>query len=374
MGVTPRSLPLSPLFPMLPFPKPATIPPPHTHTHTQPPHAKGRAAGEQARTQPLQPHPGILANHSHPPIHSMSTSSSTTAAAAAAKPIQVKLVLLGEAAVGKSSLVVRFVNDEFAENKEPTIGAAFLTQKCKLDDKVIKYEIWVRGSSCVSSLARVYIPVARSCCPRTLGERAAPPPPTRITPYATTGHRGPGALPLPRPHVLPERPGGHRRVRHNKGGMLCWTYKGALRRRPSFPTHTHPAYTHTHTRPTQASLEKAKAWVKELQRQASPTIIIALVGNKLDLAASRAVPAHEAQEYATESNLLFFEVSAKSGEGVLETFTEIAKKIPIEQLLAARSKASGSGAGGAGGPLGGGGSGRVDLNGQARPEQGPCAC
>ena len=32
---------------------------------------------------------------------------------------------------------------------------------------------------------------------------------------------------------------------------------------------------------TQASLEKAKAWVKELQRQANPNIIIALVGNKV---------------------------------------------------------------------------------------------
>ncbi|KAJ3074777.1 Vacuolar protein sorting-associated protein 21, partial [Rhizoclosmatium hyalinum] len=58
------------------------------------------------------------------------------------KPVQVKLVLLGEAAVGKSSLVLRFVNNEFHENKEPTIGAAFLTQKCRLEDKIIKFEIW----------------------------------------------------------------------------------------------------------------------------------------------------------------------------------------------------------------------------------------
>jgi GTPase SAR1 family protein len=37
----------------------------------------------------------------------------------------VKLVLLGEAAVGKSSLVMRFVNNDFQENKEPTIGGKY---------------------------------------------------------------------------------------------------------------------------------------------------------------------------------------------------------------------------------------------------------
>ena len=41
----------------------------------------------------------------------------------------------------------------------------------------------------------------------------------------------------------------------------------------------HPASTQLTS--TQASLEKAKAWVKELQRQASPNIITALVGNKV---------------------------------------------------------------------------------------------
>lgn len=58
------------------------------------------------------------------------------------KPVQVKLVLLGEAAVGKSSVVLRFVQNDFQDFKEPTIGAAFLTQKCRLEDKVIKFEIW----------------------------------------------------------------------------------------------------------------------------------------------------------------------------------------------------------------------------------------
>ena len=34
---------------------------------------------------------------------------------------------------------------------------------------------------------------------------------------------------------------------------------------------------------------RAKSWVKELQRQASPNIVIALAGNKADLAKRRMV-------------------------------------------------------------------------------------
>ncbi|KAG8738360.1 Ras- protein Rab-5A, partial [Ceratobasidium sp. 428] len=73
------------------------------------------------------------------------------------KPVQVKLVLLGESAVGKSSVVMRFVNDEFQANKEPTIGAAFLTQKCRLEDRVLRYEIWdTAGQERFHSLAPMY--------------------------------------------------------------------------------------------------------------------------------------------------------------------------------------------------------------------------
>ena len=68
----------------------------------------------------------------------------------------VKLVLLGEA-VGKSSLVLRFVSNDFQENKEPTIGAAFLTQKCTIGERTIKYEIWdTAGQERFASLAPMY--------------------------------------------------------------------------------------------------------------------------------------------------------------------------------------------------------------------------
>lgn len=75
----------------------------------------------------------------------------------ASNQTSIKLVLLGEAAVGKSSLVLRFVSNDFQENKEPTIGAAFLTQKCTVNDRTIKFEIWdTAGQERFANLAHLY--------------------------------------------------------------------------------------------------------------------------------------------------------------------------------------------------------------------------
>lgn len=76
---------------------------------------------------------------------------------AAGRVFHYKLVLLGDTAVGKSCLVVRFVRDEFFEYQEPTIGAAFLTQTVQLDDATVKFEIWdTAGQERYRSLAPMY--------------------------------------------------------------------------------------------------------------------------------------------------------------------------------------------------------------------------
>jgi Ras-related protein Rab-5C len=85
----------------------------------------------------------------------------------------------------------------------------------------------------------------------------------------------------------------------------------------------------------QSSLDKAKSWVKELQRQANENIVIALAGNKLDLVTEhpdkRAIPTADAEAYAREAGLLFFETSAKTSTNVKELFAAIAKKLPLDQ-------------------------------------------
>uniref|UniRef100_A0A914I2I9 Ras-related protein Rab-5B n=1 Tax=Globodera rostochiensis TaxID=31243 RepID=A0A914I2I9_GLORO len=78
----------------------------------------------------------------------------------------------------------------------------------------------------------------------------------------------------------------------------------------------------------QESFAKARNWVRELQRQASPNIVIALAGNKADLAAKRMVEYEEAQAYAEDNGLLFMETSAKSSMNVNDIFLAIAKKLP----------------------------------------------
>lgn len=76
----------------------------------------------------------------------------------AGKAFQFKLVLLGESAVGKSSLVLRFVKDQFDDYRESTIGAAFLTQTISLEDgTTVKLEIWdTAGQERYRSLAPMY--------------------------------------------------------------------------------------------------------------------------------------------------------------------------------------------------------------------------
>lgn len=86
-----------------------------------------------------------------------SNAATGSTAGGGAKSRNAKLVLLGDVGAGKSSLVLRFVKDQFIEFQESTIGAAFFTQTVAVNDTTVKFEIWdTAGQERYHSLAPMY--------------------------------------------------------------------------------------------------------------------------------------------------------------------------------------------------------------------------
>eukprot|EP01099_Mayorella_cantabrigiensis_P006022 TRINITY_DN494_c0_g1_i1.p1 TRINITY_DN494_c0_g1~~TRINITY_DN494_c0_g1_i1.p1 ORF type:complete len:199 (-),score=60.71 TRINITY_DN494_c0_g1_i1:424-1020(-) len=70
---------------------------------------------------------------------------------------QFKVVLLGEASVGKSSLVLRIVKDDFQDSIATTIGGAYFTHTITFDKSTIRLDIWdTAGEEKYQSLAPMY--------------------------------------------------------------------------------------------------------------------------------------------------------------------------------------------------------------------------
>lgn len=81
------------------------------------------------------------------------------------------------------------------------------------------------------------------------------------------------------------------------------------------------------------SFEATNYWVKEVNDITGKKVIIALVGNKLDLEQERVVKKQEGEKLAQENNMSFVEVSACTGENLTGLFEEIGRRV-IEEIPA----------------------------------------
>jgi Ras-related protein Rab-7A len=170
----------------------------------------------------------------------------------------VKLLVLGDSGVGKTSVLNQFVNREFSSHYRPTIGCDLIARQVELDGELVTLQIWdTAGQERFRALASSFYRNADIC----------------VFVYDITG-------------------------------------------RPSFASISSWYETFTNFCPPQ------------------PTISLMLIGNKLDVAdGTRQVTTAQGAEFARKRKMLFFEVSAKSAEGVVPAFEAVVR----EHMTAIRS-------------------------------------
>eukprot|EP00761_Pharyngomonas_kirbyi_P011344 gb/GECH01011369.1/.p1 GENE.gb/GECH01011369.1/~~gb/GECH01011369.1/.p1 ORF type:complete len:207 (+),score=46.98 gb/GECH01011369.1/:1-621(+) len=54
----------------------------------------------------------------------------------------LKVIILGDQGVGKTSLMMRYVKQNFSDQYKATIGADFMTKEVEIDKKVVTMQIW----------------------------------------------------------------------------------------------------------------------------------------------------------------------------------------------------------------------------------------
>jgi small GTP-binding protein len=77
----------------------------------------------------------------------------------------------------------------------------------------------------------------------------------------------------------------------------------------------------------EASFEEVGDWIRLFQENAEKDAILVLVGNKTDLVEERRVTEQAAKTWADGAGLVYFDVSAKTGENVDLLFAEIAGRV-----------------------------------------------
>jgi len=198
-----------------------------------------------------------------------------------------KFVITGDAAVGKSSLLVQLTDQRFLANLEPTLGVEFGSKLITLpdDDTVVKLQCWdTAGQESFRSITRSYYRGAAGC----------------LLVYDVTSRKSF----LNARSWLAE-------VREHADPHVSCILVGNKVDLCEDPTTSSAADTSLTSPPHAASLQIRS--VTEKKNTASR----AMTKSKL-----REVPHAEAEQWAKEEGMLFVEASAKSGLNVEQAFID----------------------------------------------------
>ena len=161
----------------------------------------------------------------------------------------LKYIIIGDSAVGKSNILLRYIHNRFSEEFHSTIGVEFGAKNLEIDDKIYRIQIWdTAGQETFRSITRAYY--KNSVC-------------------------------------------------------ACVVYDISNR----------------------STFENIKSWVEDCKRLSPKTVLLILIGNKIDLENKREVTYDEGSIYAQKNGMVFFECSAKTGKNIDDIFVESTKEI-----------------------------------------------
>ena len=162
--------------------------------------------------------------------------------------ITIKLLLIGNAFVGKTLIVQKFLDNTFSKTTMATIGVDLQYKVLDINGKKVKYLIWdTAGEDRMKTMTYAYY---RGC------------------------------------HVV----------------LIVYDVT------------------------SKKSFENVTTWVECVDKFAKSNVLRILVGNKTDLEDKRVISKEEGKKLAEENGLKFYEISAKTMNGLVEMFEDVAKE------------------------------------------------